>query len=790
MESEKVIKQKSALVEDTLIQLVKDTILSSRDLGAKPNCCFIGADVPYYANNYSRIAYRLILSGTIQVGMLKWSRKYGPNTLFNKDIKTSAPQVFVDERYEGEWLDRAKLYYLFQRTTFGKELDSVSQLYSGFMSDQSLVDRALETDENQILGDEPEPQDAIKFLAKTVEANFTNPVVGMEFLHWLGSSIPIIITVDHNSAQYIFRDDKQFLSPEEINLISQFGELCDASIQANPSLPSFSGISIPLLDRDELSIIREHKPALLELATLKEGDEDQIRAAVRLDIEESELMDLSEFTKKVVENELVYYTLASQEESKEKPDQTNLRKWARYLNYHTESRVEGNSSFFIFIFDKEDVHKSVTRKEISEIISCDRPREKFREALIFKHFGAISNKMFRKEKIVLRLEHGIQSIVPVSSGLTSTQLIKSIEKTIKEEVFRAKVEANKETDLMVDISLSVFKKQRREMLSNMEGIKIPSDEELLEFSQVAGHSFPKHILNTFVVPFLGDPDWNKILPQGIVLTGPPGTGKSFIAYALALYAIREGWEFVEWDPNALKRGIVGESDKLIRDTFDFFASNDKLLLWVDEGDVAFGSGRGPGGDGGVSKAIFSATLKFFGSAQRIGRTILLTATNRIEDMDPALRSRLAMILYMPKLDEGGIKQIVDLRLQHALDNIDPNIKFEGGKKGIASAIYKANQNLVGRQLLFAINTLLALAKLEAGEDGEVKVKKKHVDLLIESMNTRMSDDENSEDMDRESKRNATWKRDFRETKTKSKSKAKSKAKAKTEPEPSDDVIEL
>lgn len=822
METEEEIKKKSSLVDETLLEIVRGTILASRDLGAKPVNLFIGADVAYYANNYPRTAYRLIGSGTVQVAMMKWSRKYGPNTSYSKSLRSFAQQVFVDEKYDGEWLDRLKIFYLFQQSAMGKSLESISQLYSGFMGERSLIDRAMEMDQEQVLGDDPDISDAVKLIAKAIEGQLVDTPVAMDFIHWSGSIIPIIFTIDHNSAPFIFRSDKQFLDKDENNLISQFGELCDASIQNNPSMPSFSGIRIPLLSGEERLIINEKEnkdgpTAVQKLFTtandyiefLSEEDGlDNFTNAIRDDVAGA-FGQFSSFTKQVVVNEIMYSVLLANERKNKKPDEDLLKKYARYLKFNTNSIVTGNSTFIIFTYDVDQLHKSTSRGEIAEIVTCGRPKHKFREALVYKHFSGLAEKQYRNHKILLKLEGGIRSIVPKTSGLTSTQLIKSIEKTVKEEIFRVKSEleggkskkleesesneASKKTDdvITVDVSLEAFDAQRREMASALPGVKIPSEDELIDFAQVAGHEFTKRILNTFVVPHLADPQYSKILPQGITLTGPPGTGKSYIAYALAKKAIEAGWVFVEWDPNAIKNKYVGSSEEGIRNIFDFFGSFDKLMIWTDEGDVAFGSGREGAGDSGVSQTLFSYILKFFGSASRIGRTILVTATNRYLNIDPALRSRLPLIIYMAQLDAQGIEEISRLRFKKVLKEIDPDIKFEGGIDNIANLIPKENSGLVGRQLLFGINCIVALARVES-KDGKVLIKKDHLELLIRDMNTKMSEDSNSKGMDNESKMYATWRKNIFETPKPISSKPKStkSKKPKSALKKDDDVVDL
>ncbi len=130
------------------------------------------------------------------------------------------------------------------------------------------------------------------------------------------------------------------------------------------------------------------------------------------------------------------------------------------------------------------------------------------------------------------------------------------------------------------------------------------------------------------------------LPQGILLAGVPGSGKSFLIQALAkeldtpclaLRSVREQW--------------VGASERNMERVLQVVESLAPCLFWTDEVDQQVGGDRGAnrtGGDSGVSERLFGRILEFFGDARVRGRVLWVATTNRPDLLDLALRDRFSV----------------------------------------------------------------------------------------------------------------------------------------------------
>jgi cell division protease FtsH len=169
--------------------------------------------------------------------------------------------------------------------------------------------------------------------------------------------------------------------------------------------------------------------------------------------------------------------------------------------------------------------------------------------------------------------------------------------------------------------------------------KLHKEDDLrkITFADVAGLDEEKEELEE-VVDFLKNPKkYNSLgarIPKGILLVGPPGTGKTYISKAAAGEA---GVPFFSISGSDFVEMFVGVGASRVRDLFEQAKKNSPCIIFIDEID-AVGRKRGAGLGGGHDEreqTLNQLLVEMDGFADNTG-IIILAATNRPDILDPAL----------------------------------------------------------------------------------------------------------------------------------------------------------
>ncbi len=203
---------------------------------------------------------------------------------------------------------------------------------------------------------------------------------------------------------------------------------------------------------------------------------------------------------------------------------------------------------------------------------------------------------------------------------------------------------------------------------------------------------------------LEKPDLAKELgvqsPTGILLKGPPGTGKTTIARILANEA---KCNFFSITPADIHQMYVGESEKRVRDLFAKARSHPPAIIFVDEIDALL-----PVRQGGIaihSDKVVNQFLQEMDGIQTNNRVFIVGATNRPDMLDPAVRrgGRLSREIEIPMPDEDARRQLFAVSTRHAHLAGDVDLADLAKRtEGYSGADIRALVNEAGLQALIRI----------------------------------------------------------------------------------------
>ena len=255
----------------------------------------------------------------------------------------------------------------------------------------------------------------------------------------------------------------------------------------------------------------------------------------------------------------------------------------------------------------------------------------------------------------------------------------------------------------------------------------------IKFSDVAGEDEAKDSLQE-VVEYLHDPtkyrDIGAKMPKGILLVGPPGTGKTMLAKAVAgesevpFFSI-SGSEFVEM--------FVGMGAAKVRDLFKQAKEKAPCIVFIDEID-AIGKKRGGaalGGNDEREQTLNQLLTEMDGFEDNAG-VIILAATNRPESLDPALTRPGRFDRQVPVTLPDLQGRVAILKVHAAKIKTAPSIDYDKVARMASGASGAELANIVNEAALRAVRDHRPYATQEDMEESiEVVIagyQKKHAIL--------------------------------------------------------------
>jgi len=248
------------------------------------------------------------------------------------------------------------------------------------------------------------------------------------------------------------------------------------------------------------------------------------------------------------------------------------------------------------------------------------------------------------------------------------------------------------------------------------------------FESVGGYEYVKDYLSKRVVRLLKNPElafeYGVRVPRGILLFGPPGTGKTWIAKALAKEC---GIPAVMVDASTFLRGIVGETEARVKQVIRVLEAISPVLVIIDEVDQLALAREGlVSTDSGVSRRLVNMLLSWLGDENR--KSIVVGTTNHIKDIDPAF------------LRPGRFDELIPVLLPDVKSRLEIlNVHTSGVRKIplVDNAILEKVAEITHGYTAAELEKLVIEASFRALDEGE-KVGMEHFQEAVQAIKPDVS----------------------------------------------------
>ncbi|HPL98871.1 MAG TPA: ATP-dependent zinc metalloprotease FtsH [Bacillota bacterium] len=262
------------------------------------------------------------------------------------------------------------------------------------------------------------------------------------------------------------------------------------------------------------------------------------------------------------------------------------------------------------------------------------------------------------------------------------------------------------------------------------------DKKKTTFADVAGADEEKEELGE-IVDFLKQPrrfiELGARIPKGILLIGPPGTGKTYLARAVAGEA---GVPFFTISGSDFVEMFVGVGASRVRDLFEQAKKNSPCIIFIDEID-AVGRHRGAGLGGGHDEreqTLNQLLVEMDGFSVNEG-IIIIAATNRPDILDPALLrpGRFDRQITVGIPDVKAREEILKIHARNKPISLDVNMEtLAKGTTGFTPADLENVMNEAallaarkGKKKIEVIDLDEATIRVIAGPEKKSKVVSEH-----------------------------------------------------------------
>ncbi|KAM0686657.1 Fidgetin-like protein 1 [Conglomerata obtusa] len=319
--------------------------------------------------------------------------------------------------------------------------------------------------------------------------------------------------------------------------------------------------------------------------------------------------------------------------------------YEHYLNQLVNAKQQELSSNFNFNEDKENIEIANTNDKVVKKVNLDD--------LLPLVFDFISYPIYCKE--IDTIEELVKNEPSIDGELIETDNVtlqnhtdfktaKGADVKINEEGPKRYKEENNSIDKESGLEDKIIERIKLEILDNKTQV---------EWNDIAGLVNVKKSINEIVVWPMLRPDIFKGLrnpPKGLLLFGPPGTGKTMIGKCIASQCKAT---FFSISASSLTSKWVGEGEKMVKAMFYLARKMQPSVVFIDEIDSLLSQRTDNENEG--SRRIKTEFLVQFDGAGTLNedKILIIGATNRPHEIDEAARRRLVKRIYVPLPDDDA-----------------------------------------------------------------------------------------------------------------------------------------
>lgn len=411
-------------------------------------------------------------------------------------------------------------------------------------------------------------------------------------------------------------------------------------------------------------------------------------------------------------------------------EQANIVSLHRVLN--SPEFINSNNTVFIITESLRDINQMFTGAN-SKTAVCEipLPGEESRRAFIGYYLQKQYKKNSAYEQCVKNWPLGIDELVNLTAGLQLVAIEDVLLSAFNKE--RKKMEGDLPADY-VCISRDMVMNRKKEVIQKEYGDVIEIfDTAGFNLDKFAGQDNMKNYFRDVVIRAFHDPSMADIAPKGIIMMGPPGTGKTFFARCSAGSA---GINFLEFKMSKILGKYVGESEKSMERALSVFRALAPVGVFIDEIDQAFPTRTGGGTESSVNANLFGMLLAEMSKQENRGRILWLGATNYPNRVDEALkrsgRFDKKIPFFAPDAEER--KAVFLLHLSKNNLNVDD--------EGILDKVVSDTDGYTQAEIEAVVVKTLELVKRSNGGFGtmEALVQAKNFMISAQNSNIRQMED--------------------------------------------------